>query len=342
LKKTTIKKHHAAEHHNHRHSARKKTNYWKYSTIIIAVLFIAYIVFVPFNGQNNVLSDAEAAEKTIAFIDTYMLQGASADFISVHDENGVYRVRFSVQGQEYDAFSTADGKYIFPQGINVTQVEEVAGESAPQEPETTVPKADVPVVELFVMSHCPYGTQIEKGILPVLELFGDKIDFELKFVYYAMHGEKELQEQMKQYCIQKEMPNQFTEYLSCFLKEGDTTTCLDEVGIDTDALTTCVADVNDEFNIMADFNDQSTWVGNFPSFTVHLEDNQKYNVGGSPTLVVNGVSVPSGRSPAALQAVICSAFSTEPEECATALSTTTPGPGFGFDSTGSATTAECG
>ena len=40
-------------------------------------------------------------------------------------------------------------------------------------------KRAVPEVELFIMSHCPYGTQTMKGIVPVVELLGDKIDFEL-------------------------------------------------------------------------------------------------------------------------------------------------------------------
>ncbi|MBU3941884.1 MAG: hypothetical protein KKF74_03150, partial [Nanoarchaeota archaeon] len=49
-----------------------------------------------------------------------------------------------------------------------------------------MPKKDKPEVELFVMSHCPYGTQIEKGMLPVARLLGDKIDFNIRFCSYAM------------------------------------------------------------------------------------------------------------------------------------------------------------
>ena len=70
-------------------------------------------------------------------------------------------------------------------------------------------KADKPKVELFVMSHCPYGTQAEKGMIPVVELLKDKISFEVKFVDYAMHGKKELDEQLRQYCIQKEQKAKF-------------------------------------------------------------------------------------------------------------------------------------
>ncbi len=41
------------------------------------------------------------------------------------------------------------------------------------------------------MSYCPYGTQAEKGILPVVALLGDKIDFKLRTVHYVLHGDKE-------------------------------------------------------------------------------------------------------------------------------------------------------
>ncbi|MEM2131153.1 MAG: GILT family protein, partial [Candidatus Woesearchaeota archaeon] len=70
-------------------------------------------------------------------------------------------------------------------------------------------KKDKPEVQLFVMSHCPFGTQMEKGILPVVELLGNKIDFKVRFVYYAMHGEVEVKEQLRQYCIQKEQQDKY-------------------------------------------------------------------------------------------------------------------------------------
>jgi hypothetical protein len=69
------------------------------------------------------------------------------------------------------------------------------------------------------MSYCPFGTQAEKGILPVVNLLKDKIDFKVKFVNYAMHGKKEIDENNLQYCIQKEEPNKYNSYLTCFLKE---------------------------------------------------------------------------------------------------------------------------
>ncbi|MFW6230863.1 MAG: hypothetical protein ACOC32_02460, partial [Nanoarchaeota archaeon] len=234
-----------------------------------------------------------------------------------------------------------------PQAVNLTALEQAEigsneeAQAQQQQQVQEIPKAEVPEVELFVMSHCPYGTQIEKGILPVLDLFGDKIDFELKFVNYVMHGEKEIKEQMLQYCVQKDYPAQLMNYLTCFLEDGDTERCLDETELDREVLDSCIEDAEEEFGVMKDFADQSTWMGQFPRFSIHQEENQLYGVRGSPTLVINQETVSSERSPAAIQEVICSAFEDAPEECDTALSTATPGPGFGLDSTGSATTAQC-
>jgi hypothetical protein len=206
-----------------------------------------------------------------------------------------------------------------------------------QEPTSSVAvEEDKPNVELFVMSHCPYGTQVEKGLIPVMETLGDKADIEIKFVYYAMHGKKELDEQLNQYCIQKHFPDEYVEYLSCFLETGDTQSCLDKVGINQEILNTCIAETDEEYNITADYNDKSTWIsGRFPKFSVHLKENQEYGVSGSPTLVIDGKVVRTGRDSASLLSAVCDAFEEKPEECNTKLSSQTPSPGFGFDGSGS-------
>jgi hypothetical protein len=51
-------------------------------------------------------------------------------------------------------------------------------------------KREKPDVDVFVMSYCPFGTQIEKGLLPVWDLLGDKINLNIRFVDYAMHGKR--------------------------------------------------------------------------------------------------------------------------------------------------------
>jgi len=218
--------------------------------------------------------------------------------------------------------------------------ENTAQPSAPAD----VVKSDKPVVELFIMSHCPYGTQAEKGILPVVNLLGDKIDFELKFVYYAMHGQKELDEQLKQVCIQEEQNAKFNDYLACFLEDGNTERCLTKVGINTAKMEACVTKTDVQFQVNELFGDQSTWLsGKYPLFNVHKTENEAYGVGGSPTLVINGEQASSARSPAAYLATVCAAFNEAPKECTDSegVSAETYSPGFGYE-IGAATAASCG
>ncbi len=204
-------------------------------------------------------------------------------------------------------------------------------------------KLEKPEVELFVMSHCPFGTQIEKGILPVLELLGDKIDYSIKFCTYAMHDKKELDEQTLQYCIQKDHKDKYIAYLKCFLKEGKTDECTEEAEIDKKALELCTKAADEQYKITESYNDKSTWLnGRFPIFDIHKESNEKYEIHGSPGFVVNGVVAQAGRDAASLLDAVCTGFKEKPEECAEDLSAETPSPGFGFEGTGSAASSDSG
>ncbi len=206
---------------------------------------------------------------------------------------------------------------------------------------TQITLAEVSKVELFVMSHCPYGTQIEKGILPVLEVLGDKVDFELKFCDYAMHGQKEIDEQLNQYCIQKEQNAKFLPYLTCFLANSDSESCLQEFSVNINELEICTDRTDKEFSISSNYVDKSTWKGAFPSFNIYKKETNAYRVSGSPSLVINGTKVASGRDADSLLAVICSGYKNPPIECETKLNNINPAPGFGFSGTAD-TNATCG
>jgi hypothetical protein len=220
---------------------------------------------------------------------------------------------------------------------------QAAQQKAEAEKLKSIVKSDKPVVEAFVMSQCPYGTQIEKGLIPVVKLLGNKIDFQVKFVNYAMHGKVELDEQMRQHCIETEQSEKFIDYLSCYLNAGNSADCLVSTKIDKTKLDTCVAATDAEFKITALFNDKSTWAGgNYPPFPIYDAENKAYGVQGSPTMVINGNVAKTGRDSASLLAAICAAFNTPPAECSTQLSSAQPSPGFGTATTSGTTAASCG
>jgi hypothetical protein len=323
----------------------KKVMVWQ----LISVALVIALVVVLYTGDKSggdALSQDEAEVKMLEFINNNLVQpGTEAEILSVTEENGLYKMEVSLQGQTITSYSSKDGEVFFPQAMVVNAVEnEVADNAAPATPPPESPKSDKPKVEAFVMSHCPYGTQIEKGLIPVMETLGDKADIEIKFVNYAMHGEKEVLEQLNQYCIQEEQNAKFIPYLKCFLEEGDGVGCLTKTEIDMDKLETCTTAADTEFEITKNLEDKTNWKGNFPPFMVHDKECNEYGVRGSPSLVINGQTASAGRDAVSLLAAICNAYNEKPEECDTELDAASPSPGFGFATTGaaSAPAAGCG
>ena len=317
-------------HNEQSQRAKSKTTYnvWQVVSAILAVLLIV-VLYVGFFSSNGV-SKENAADKTLNFVNTNLLQGqATATLVDVQEEGELYNVKLSVNGQLVDGYVTKDGELFFPQAIDMSATADLAAdEPAPAAQE--LPKTAKPKVELFVMSHCPYGTQAEKAMIPVVQELGDKIDFSVKFVNYAMHGEKEVLEEMNQVCIENEQNAKFLDYLNCFLKEGDGETCLTETKIDKTKLSACTLKLDTEFNIRKSLEDETTWSGGrFPPFLVHDKENEEYGVQGSPTLVINGQQASASRSPAAFLAAVCGAFSEVPEGCGAELSAAQASPGFG-------------
>jgi len=307
-----------------------RANPWILASIFLALVVIV-ILFVKGGGfTGGAISESEASDKLTAFVEA---QGGTVDIVSTAKEGSLYKITMNYQGEEIPVYVTNDGKYLIPSLVPLSAQDAGAEQTAASGTAARtqeVPKSAKPVVELFVMALCPYGLQMEKGALPVANLLKDKIDFKIKFVYYAMHGQKEIDENTNQYCIQKEQSSKLNSYLACYLDSGDGSGCLVSSGIDMTKLTACIAAADKQFKLTENFNDKGSWLsGQFPKYDVDAADNTKYNVGGSPTLIINGVQASSARDPASLLKTICGAFTTQPAECKQTLSSAAPSPGFG-------------
>lgn len=330
---------------------KQKKNLTALIVIVVVLVVLGLIASLSLNKGDNkagvnkpgkTISTEAAKTRAEEFVNKFLMQGGSkATIKEITSEYGLYKLKIDITSDVVESYLTKDGKFFFPQALNVDEISAAktgagaaagaTGATAEQAaPSATVTKKnDKPTVELFVMSYCPYGTQIEKGMLPVAEALGNKIDFNLKFCNYAMHGEKELKENMVQYCIMKDQGSKFNSYLGCFLEAGDSASCLDKTGIDKSSLDSCVSKTDSAFKVMDNFTNKVGYQGSYPSFDIYKADNAKYNVGGSPTLIINGEDIQSGRDSASLLATICSAFNNPPKECSTKLSSTAPAAGFG-------------
>jgi len=317
--------------------------------IVIAILVAGISIFGTYfyltrinTPQEKFLSSQEAAQNAINYINENLLQkGVTASLVDVVEENGLYKIRLKVGEKEFISYVTKDGKILFPEeGIDLEK--KIAKEETPTSTQE-IQKTDKPDVKLFVMAYCPYGLQMEKAYLPVYNLLKEKADMGIYFVNYIMHEKKEIDENLRQYCIQKEEKEKYYDYLSCFVKAGEFEKCLNEAKIDKEKMNSCISETDKEYKITQLYNDKSTWLsGRYPRFDVHTDLNEKYGVQGSPTVVINDKVVEvSSRSPEKFKEVICQAFNSPPEECSQTLSNTTFSPGFGLE-TGTSSGGGCG
>jgi len=283
-------------------------------------------------SAKKMLSPEEAKAAAEKFINENLLPAnTQATINEVTDEGAVFNINLDVAGNNYTSYMTKDGTLFFQSGIDMVKfAEENAAQAAAADtgkaaPAANVPKTDKPKVELFVMTYCPYGLQAEKGIIPAIETLGNKIDAKIRFVHYFMHGDQEEQETYNQLCIREEQAAKYSDYLKCFIIEGDSAKCVAQTKVDAKKLTSCVAaKAKDYYKVDSDFS-------------------QGYGVSGSPTLVINGAQSSAGRDSASYLAGICAAFTNPPAECSKQLSTASPAAGFGAGSASSGSAAaECG
>jgi|GEM_PF-1072590 len=289
----------------------------------------------------KILTAAEAVSAAQKFVSAYLVNpDATVTVKSLGQSDGLYQLSIAVSdNQPIVAAISQDGQRFYPQILNIADYQS----ATPEASVSAAPKANKPTVELFVMSYCPYGTQMEKGILPVVKALGDKLDFQVKFVDYAMHGDKEIKENLRQYCLQQQSAVKYQSYLQCFDATGDNAGCLTQSQVDQSALSACVSQTDAQYQITAAAVDQNQWTTSFPPFNIQHADNVKYAVQGSPTLVVNGETVTSSRDSASLAKVLCQAFidSARPAACNQSFSSVTPGPGFGTAAASGDSAAAC-
>jgi glutaredoxin len=298
-----------------------KTNVWMISTIILAIILVGVLI----RGQGitgqfvtpTAMSAQDAGKKAIDYINQYLLSGAgNATLDSIKEQNGLYNVKLSISGRQYDSYVTTDGKLFFPSVIDISK--------APETPTTTIPekfepkKTDKPVAQLYVMSFCPYGIQAEQGMKPVVDLFGTKVAIEPHFIVSvsgdtvnSLHGDYEAKEDMRQACVWKNYGQAtfwtYVDYINNNCNSGNIDTCWKDAAkkanVDVTKIENCVK--TEGLTLMK------------------AEDalSKQNGVSGSPTLIINGAGYNGARTPEAYKQAICSAFNKQPTECSKTLST---------------------
>ncbi|MFH1358310.1 MAG: thioredoxin domain-containing protein [archaeon] len=336
--------HHHHEHHekkdhhkHHKHHSEKnevridnnpdKKSPWMFATIIVAIIAIILLVMLVSGkglGESTVSGDV-AGETLTGYLNS--MTGGGVEYVSNEDLGSLYEITVSYNSQEIPVFITKDAEYFVQAAVPISTQTNTNPQT--QEP-VDVPKSDKPKAELFIWSYCPYGVQAQEPLAEVVSLLGDSADFE-GVLYYDGHGAYETQQNKIQACIQEVAKDKYWKYATGFVQtiypncgstrdiecdKTESVKLMKSLGIDDTAVMSCVDDKGEAL------------------IAEHASRAQAYGVTGSPSLVINGVKVNTGRTAEAYKAAICEAFNNAPEECETALSSDAA-------TTGAATAGNC-
>ncbi|PIY71993.1 hypothetical protein COY87_03265 [Candidatus Roizmanbacteria bacterium CG_4_10_14_0_8_um_filter_33_9] len=244
---------------------------------------------------------------------------------TIKEINGVYEFELELLGataQKYTSYITKDGKILFTSGIklddmnkqNTTQPSPAKKVSCDE-----LPKSEQPKLTAFVVADCPFGLQMQRVVKKVVSEAPDfASDLAIKYIgsvengkIISMHGDKEAQENLKQICIRDEQTDKYWPYVSCYMQEGKSEECSTTAGINKASLDSCISDPKRGLAFAQKDFDVA----------------KKFNVSGSPTLLLNDKQVVSefdfgGRNANSLKEIVCCGSNSKSESCGKTLSKT--------------------
>jgi hypothetical protein len=175
------------------------------------------------------------------------------------------------------------------------------------------------------MSFCPYGIQAETAMKPVADLLGSRADIRVLYLtsvggatadsIQSLHGPVEVQEDLRQACIQKNSPGKFWAYL-----DGFNAACSSQVG-NASAAAACSTKVSSSLGLSpASIDTCATLSEGITLLSSDEASAVRAGAASSPTLLINGVTYSGARTPEAYKEAICGSFTTPPAGCQANLS----------------------
>ena len=163
-------------------------------------------------------------------------------------------------------------------------------------------------VDLYVMSQCPYGLQVENAILPVVKELGPALKVNVEYIardngdgtFSSLHGQPEVEGNIVQLCAKKYYPAKYLDFIVCQNSNPRNLTanidsCATKTGINPVKIKNCT----------------------FSSEGQHLlresiKKSEVVNAQGSPTIYMSKKIYSSGRDTTALKRAICSQLPKHP------------------------------
>lgn len=312
----------------------KPVLFGKGTIAVIVGIVIVLGAFLAVNmmqvNQETVVPPAVCAEKAIAYVNNNLVQpGTSARLLSTSESRGVYEVEFLYQSQVSSIYMTKDCTLMFTDTVNMTAPVTV---QQTQQATAAVVKSARPIVDLYVMSFCPYGTQAETAMSPVVDLLKGKADIRIRFItritgstvdsVNSLHGLGEAREDLQQICINKYYPEKYWAYLNTFNDKcyplwqnaRQNATVLEPCRMNTTAALSIDS---------AKINACAEGAEGLALLKADETASAKDHATASPMLFINGVQYSGSRTPEGYKQAICNSFETAPAECGTVLSSGT-------------------
>jgi glutaredoxin len=168
-----------------------------------------------------------------------------------------------------------------------------------------------PTMEIYVMSQCPYGVQVEEALKPVKEQLGDSFTLDVQFIgdgdasnLQSMHGPSEVKGNIAQLCAHKLDPAKSFDFIGCQNKDmravhENWKACGTELKYDEAKLAACV-DGDEGKALLAESFAKAKAKG----------------ASGSPTIFIAGKAYEGGRKPRDFTKALCAEFTGEkPAAC---------------------------
>lgn len=272
---------------------------WKYASIILGMLVIISFLKGGFDLGASGIGTQKAGEQTIKFINTNLLQGGSIAVLKdVSELESFYKIDFNIGDQKFESYVTKEGRFLFPQGINLDEELDVTGKaSEPNVPERnkaelsedddpSIGPKDAPITIIeFSDYQCPFCARAEPAVKRVLEFYKGKVnfvyrDFPLSFHQYAQKAAEASE------CADEQ--GKFWQYHDIlFEKQSEWSSGgvlkLKEyaigLGLDSKKFNECLDSGKYANEVQKD-----------------IEDGQNYGVSGTPAFFINGIEV-SGAQP---------------------------------------------
>lgn len=176
-------------------------------------------------------------------------------------------------------------------------------------------------LDFYVMSQCPYGTEVEDNIAPVLEKLGKSVDFNLNFIgnvfstaefaslnpqaqsmchlksdgnyYCSLHGQAEVNGDIIQLCAAKYFPDKYVKLIVCQNKDvknvaTNYVSCGNEIGIDSNKIKSCFESAEGR-----------------ALFKESIAKADAAQASGSPTILINDAPYQGGRDSNAFLRALC-------------------------------------